>query len=138
MFIPTRTDALVIEWHVFLVYDQSANAFLAMPRREFVAQFGPPSLANQDLYQRLIILCVTDHDLIDNACDCRLVSHRRVLVRHTRGLSCERVVIRVHRRLFVNVDVARFYPAADASQAVLLDDGILLLRLSVIIQWGVC
>ena len=36
-----RTIYLVVERHVFLRYNHTAHAFLAVPRTEFVTYFGP-------------------------------------------------------------------------------------------------
>src|ERR1700761_7807388 len=60
----TRVYPLVIERHIFLVYDQSTDTLLTMPRGKFVAQLRSPRLVDEHLDECLIILRFADEHFI--------------------------------------------------------------------------
>ena len=134
----TGNDALVVKRHVFLIDDQATDTLLTVPRRELVSEFGPPSLSDEHFNERLVVFGVRDHDFVDVARDWRLVCHGGVFVRDARRLASERVVIRVRRRLLVDIHIAWVNTLADACQTIRLDDVVLLLQLSVVVQGCIC
>lgn len=46
----TWAYSLIVEWHVLLVYDQSANSLLPVPTGKFISQLGPSRLPYEHLY----------------------------------------------------------------------------------------
>lgn len=65
----TWNNALIIKWHIFLIYNKTANAFLTVSGRKFVTQLGSSCLPYQNLDKGLIVICVGDHDFVDMAGD---------------------------------------------------------------------
>lgn len=130
----TRNDALVIEGHIFLVYDQSTDTFLPVPRRKLVPELRSPGLADQNLDERLVVLSVGDHDLIYLTRNGRLVGHWRILVRNSRRLAGKRIVVGVRWSLLVDVNIAGINTLPDAGETVGLNDVIFFLDLPVLVQ----
>ena len=102
-----------------------------MPAGKFISQLGTSRLPYEHLDQSLVVICVRYHDFVDISWDGRLVRHRRVFIRHPRGLPCKGVVVGIRRDLFVDVHVARINPFSHARKAIGLDDIVLLGNLSV-------
>lgn len=130
---PTRVNASVVERHVLLIHDQSADPLLTVPRRKLVPQFWSPCLADQHLDQGLVILGVADHHFVNVPGQRRFVSHRRIFVRHGGGLACERVVVGVRRRLLIHVDIPRVDSFPNTGETVQLDDIVLFLDRAILV-----
>ena len=64
----TWIDALVIERQVLLVDYEATHSFLTVTRREFVAKFRTPCLANEYLDESLVVIGVADEHFVDVAC----------------------------------------------------------------------
>ena len=109
-----------------------------MPGGKLVAEFWSPGLADQHLYQRLVILCITDHDFVDVPRHRGLVGHGGVLVWYRSSLASEGIVRRVSRRLFVDIDVAWIDPFTDTCQPIHLDDVIFFGDLAVVVKRCIC
>lgn len=109
-----------------------------MSRREFVTQFWPPGLSDQDLDQGLVVFGIADHDFIDVTSNRRFIGHWGILVRDRGSLAAKSVIVGVRWRLLVNINVPRVNPLADASETVKLNDVILFLSLPVFIQGSIC
>jgi hypothetical protein len=122
----TRINPLIIKRHILLVHNQPTHPLLPVAGRELVPELRAPRLADEHLDERLLVVRVADHDLVDVARDGRLVRQRRVAVRDGRGLPGEGVVRGVGRGLLVHVDVAWVDALADAGEAVELDDVVFL------------
>lgn len=122
---------MIVEWHVFLVHNQPTNSLLSVPAGELISQLGSPRLPYEHLYQRLVVICIRNHDFVDIPRDWRLVRHCRVFVRYRRGLSCKGVIVGVRRGLFIDVHIARIDSLPNACEAVRLDDIVLFVNLSV-------
>ena len=105
-----------------------------MPRRKLVPELRPPGLADQNLDERLVVLSVGDHDLIYLTRNGRFVGHRCVLVRNSRRLAGERIIVGVRWSLLVDVDIAGVNTLPDAGEAVGLNDVIFFLDLPVLVQ----
>lgn len=133
----TRNNALIIEWHIFLIHNQATDTLLPVPRGEFVSQFRATRLSNQHLDESLVILCISDHHFVDVSCDRRLVCHGCILVWNRRGLTREQVVVRVGWGLFVDVHVPWIDSFPYTREPVCLNDIIFLLHLSGIIDRGI-
>jgi hypothetical protein len=129
-----RVNPLVIEGHVLLIHNQSANTLLSVPGRKLVTQLWPSRLPNEDLDEHLFVVRVTDQNFVDVSGDWGLVSKGRVSVGHRSGLAGEGVVRRVGWRLFIDVDVAWVNALADTSETVQLDDVVLFRDVAILVQ----
>lgn len=105
-----------------------------MPTRKLVSQLRSSCLPDENLYERLVVIGVGDHHLVDVARDGGLVRHWSISVGHRSSLASERIVIGVGRALLVDVHVAGVDPFSDTSESVSLNDVVLLLDLPILIQ----
>lgn len=129
---------MIIEGHVLLIYDQAAYTLLPVSGREFITQFWPPCLPDQDLDQGLVVFGIADHDFVDVTSNRRFIGHWDILVRDGGSLATECVIVGVRWRLLVNVDISRVNPLADASETIKLNDVILFLSLPILVLGSIC
>ena len=68
-------DALIVERHVCLIDDKTANSLLTVSGRELISQFWSPCLTRENLNESLIIVRIAQHNFIYVAWDGASVCH---------------------------------------------------------------
>jgi len=69
------TNALIVERHISLRYDETAYTFLPVSRRELVAELRSSCLSQKHLDQMRFVLRVSDEHLVDICPEWVLVGH---------------------------------------------------------------
>lgn len=115
---------MVVERHVLLRDNQTADTLLPVSGGELVAKFGTSGLPDENFDEQLVVVAVCKENLVDIAGDGRFVAERGVLEGGGRRgcLGVEAVVVGVRRGLFIDVNVSRINSLASASDTVRLED----------------
>lgn len=97
---------MIIERHVFLIYNQPTNTLLSVSRRELIAQFRPSGLTHKDLDQRAVGFPTGEQNFVDIACHRAFIREGRRPIVHSCFGASEGVLIGIGWRLLVHHDIA--------------------------------
>lgn len=126
-------DALVVERHVLLRDDETANTLLSVTRGELVAEFGTTSLSQENLDEGRVRVGIRQEDLVDVTRNGAAVRHAGVLPGSGRSIRAatashavrKLVVVSVRRSLLVDVHLSGVDLFADVRESVEVENAVL-------------